>query len=121
MYRAPQNQDPGPTPRPGSKHISRPTSKIGIAEQQSGVPYYSAEKTTSDPLALEAHLIEAERYGATRRGLKSRHIQLIALGGCIGELRCGMVTRLEANGYISGTGLFVGSGRLMDPSAEADG
>lgn len=32
-----------------------------------------------------------ETYGETHRGLKSRHVQLIALGGCIG------------------TGLFVGT------------
>jgi hypothetical protein len=35
------------------------------------------------------------KYGTTRRGLKSRHIQLIALGGCIG------------------TGLFVGTGSTL--------
>lgn len=26
------------------------------------------------------------KYGTTQRGLKSRHIQLIALGGCIGTV-----------------------------------
>ncbi len=36
-----------------------------------------------------------DKYGTTRRGLKSRHIQLIALGGCIG------------------TGLFVGTGSTL--------
>lgn len=35
------------------------------------------------------------KYGTTQRGLKSRHIQLIALGGCIG------------------TGLFVGTGSTL--------
>ena len=35
------------------------------------------------------------RCGTTQRGLKSRHIQLIALGGCIG------------------TGLFVGTGSTL--------
>lgn len=42
------------------------------------------------------------KYGHTKRGLKSRHIQLIALGGCIG------------------TGLFVGTGStlsLVGPAA----
>ena len=38
---------------------------------------------------------EQSEYGTTRRGLKSRHIQLIALGGCIG------------------TGLFVGTGSTL--------
>ena len=38
---------------------------------------------------------ESGKYGTTQRGLKSRHIQLIALGGCIG------------------TGLFVGSGSTL--------
>lgn len=37
-------------------------------------------------------------YGETHRGLKSRHVQLIALGGCIG------------------TGLFVGSGAILSHS-----
>ncbi|VVT48789.1 uncharacterized protein SAPINGB_P001952 [Magnusiomyces paraingens] len=37
-------------------------------------------------------------HGETRRGLKSRHVQLIALGGCIG------------------TGLFVGSGTILSRS-----
>ena len=35
------------------------------------------------------------KYESTQRGLKSRHIQLIALGGCIG------------------TGLFVGTGSTL--------
>lgn len=38
---------------------------------------------------------EPGKYGTTQRGLKSRHIQLIALGGCIG------------------TGLFVGTGATL--------
>ena len=83
MYRAPQSQNS----RPSSGPISRPTSKIGVVEQQSSSLYCGGEKTNVDALALEAHLIEAERFGGTRRGLKSRHIQLIALGGCIGEHR----------------------------------
>ena len=37
----------------------------------------------------------ADKYGHTQRGLKSRHIQLIAIGGAIG------------------TGLFVGSGSTL--------
>ena len=55
------------------------------------------ETIAGDPLALETALVEAERYGKTKRGLKSRHVQLIALGGAIG------------------TGLFVGSGRSYAP------
>ncbi|KAL8826646.1 MAG: hypothetical protein Q9170_007321 [Blastenia crenularia] len=42
-----------------------------------------------------------EKYGTTQRGLKSRHIQLIALGGCIG------------------TGLFVGSGATLSTTGPA--
>lgn len=41
------------------------------------------------------------KYGDVRRGLKSRHVQLIALGGCIG------------------TGLFVGSGAILSNSGPA--
>jgi len=52
------------------------------------LPNDDAEKTSQ----LEG---EVSKYGETRRGLKSRHVQLIALGGCIG------------------TGLFVGSGAIL--------
>ena len=56
---------------------------------------HDAGSIAGDPAALEAALVEEERFGRTQRGLKSRHIQLIALGGAIG------------------TGLFVGSGMLF--------
>ncbi|KAL8672688.1 MAG: hypothetical protein Q9168_002848 [Polycauliona sp. 1 TL-2023] len=42
-----------------------------------------------------------DKYGTTQRGLKSRHIQLIALGGCIG------------------TGLFVGTGATLSTTGPA--
>jgi amino acid transporter len=44
---------------------------------------------------------EQQQFGSTERGLKSRHVQLIALGGCIG------------------TGLFVGSGAILSNSGPA--
>ncbi|PSK59176.1 Proline-specific permease [Elsinoe australis] len=44
---------------------------------------------------------QSKKYGSTHRGLKSRHIQLIALGGAIG------------------TGLFVGSGATLATSGPA--
>ncbi|KAF2134085.1 histidine permease [Dothidotthia symphoricarpi CBS 119687] len=47
-----------------------------------------------DPDALRAEIFD-ERYETTQRGLKSRHAQMIALGGTIG------------------TGLFVGSGQTL--------
>ena len=53
------------------------------------------EKNGVVPETIEGHLVDADRYGVTKRGLKSRHIQLIALGGAIG------------------TGLFVGSGATL--------
>ncbi|KAL8733539.1 MAG: hypothetical protein Q9181_003538 [Wetmoreana brouardii] len=43
----------------------------------------------------------SEKYGTTQRGLKSRHIQLIAIGGAIG------------------TGLFVGSGATLSTTGPA--
>ena len=63
------------------------------ADEKAG-PYEDGRNASaaSDPIALEAALVDADQFGQTRRGLKSRHIQLIALGGAIG------------------TGLFVGSG-----------
>ena len=51
-----------------------------------GPAKYDGEKHMGDPLALEEALVEDERFGRTQRGLKSRHIQLIALGGAIGSL-----------------------------------
>lgn len=54
------------------------------------------EKYDSDLNELDAvDSIGDEKYGQTTRGLKSRHIQLIAIGGCIG------------------TGLFVGTGATL--------
>lgn len=45
---------------------------------------YDAEKVDEGPQAFEGQLIEADHYGSTKRGLKSRHIQLIGKkeGGC---------------------------------------
>ena len=53
------------------------------------------EKHNDEIAVLEATESGNARYGTTRRALKSRHIQLIALGGCIG------------------TGLFVGTGSTV--------
>lgn len=44
---------------------------------------------------------QQSRYGRTQRGLKGRHVQLIALGGCIG------------------TGLFVGTGSTLSLAGPA--
>ena len=59
------------------------------------VPTYDSEKAVGNVGVYEGQLVDADRYGSTKRGLKSRHIQLIALGGAIG------------------TGLFVGSGATL--------
>ncbi|KAL9613660.1 MAG: hypothetical protein Q9167_001789 [Letrouitia subvulpina] len=54
------------------------------------------EKYDPDLNELDAvNSVGDEKYGQTTRGLKSRHIQLIAIGGCIG------------------TGLFVGTGATL--------
>ncbi|KDQ62539.1 hypothetical protein JAAARDRAFT_30445 [Jaapia argillacea MUCL 33604] len=45
---------------------------------------------------------DSSHFGKTRRALKSRHIQLIAIGGCIG------------------TGLFVGSGAILSTVGPAN-
>ncbi|KAL2014221.1 hypothetical protein VTN00DRAFT_1746 [Thermoascus crustaceus] len=52
------------------------------------------EKRHAFRAKVEADLYD-ERYGVTQRGLKSRHLQMMALGGTIG------------------TGLFVGSGQAL--------
>ncbi|KAL8852919.1 MAG: hypothetical protein Q9221_002169 [Calogaya cf. arnoldii] len=67
------------------------------------------EKVSGDSKEkLRSHDIEVldgtgsdDKYGTTQRGLKSRHIQLIALGGCIG------------------TGLFVGTGATLSTAGPA--
>lgn len=51
--------------------------------------------TRNPPIVQDTGSVEEGRYTQTHRGLKSRHIQLIALGGCIG------------------TGLFVGTGSTL--------
>ena len=60
------------------------------------VPGHGYPKDPHHAAAIEAQLIQSEQYGQTKRGLKSRHIQLIAIGGAIG------------------TGLFVGSGATLN-------
>lgn len=68
---------------------------------------HDAEKATADrdnarlpeKLSVEIEVSEdtanKERYGQTQRGLKSRHIQLIALGGCIGTVSLRSVVLLN--------------------------
>ncbi|KAI4147461.1 MAG: hypothetical protein L6R39_003106 [Caloplaca ligustica] len=70
------------------KGISYPTGTHTAEIYQNEIDVY-------DDSANEA------KYGTTQRGLKSRHIQLIALGGCIG------------------TGLFVGSGATLSTTGPA--
>ena len=73
--------------------------KIGNTEvgAQSGKNVGVMEKQCDDSERLESQSPsnEESKFGHTRRALKSRHIQLIALGGCIG------------------TGLFVGTGATL--------
>ena len=70
-----------------------------MAAPVNGDSAFDAEKASSDAPKLEVALVDEERYSHTQRGLKSRHVQLIALGGAIG------------------TGLFVGSGESTHPLA----
>lgn len=49
---------------------------------------------TEEPVPYTG-IVDQKEYGHVRRGLKSRHVQFIAIGGIIG------------------TGLFVGSGRAL--------
>lgn len=65
-------------------------SLVQGTENQNHEPKYSQHSDIPDPGESGS-----EKYGTTQRGLKSRHIQLIALGGCIG------------------TGLFVGTGSTL--------
>ena len=69
------------------------TDVVGDGPHHRGAPAYN--KDEYNPAAIEGGLVDGERYGQTKRGLKSRHIQLISIGGAIG------------------TGLFVGSGATL--------
>ncbi|KAL8655628.1 MAG: hypothetical protein Q9226_002978 [Calogaya cf. arnoldii] len=61
----------------------------------------SKEKLRSNDIEVLDGTGSDDKYGTTQRGLKSRHIQLIALGGCIG------------------TGLFVGTGATLSTAGPA--
>ena len=63
---------------------------------------YDGEKRVDDVEALPSTPIAGDQYGNTQRGLKSRHIQLIAIGGAIG------------------TGLFVGTGATLSLTGGAN-
>ncbi|MDI1487621.1 MAG: hypothetical protein OHK93_006891 [Ramalina farinacea] len=86
------------------------TTSDSSRDNGGSLPHHQQHAYTADEKALGAgaDTIEASyiptdpQYGSTTRALKSRHIQLIALGGCIG------------------TGLFVGTGAtlsLVGPAA----
>lgn len=61
---------------------------------ENGVPYARRKSSVVNPDVLNGEIYDT-RYETTQRGLKSRHAQMIALGGTIG------------------TGLFVGSGQTL--------
>jgi yeast amino acid transporter len=77
--------------------------EISPSNDRVDLPAYAShdvdEKGQHRGSVVSAHVIEGEifdeRYEQTQRGLKSRHAQMIALGGTIG------------------TGLFVGSGQTL--------
>ncbi|KAL8766235.1 MAG: hypothetical protein Q9209_006923 [Squamulea sp. 1 TL-2023] len=73
------------------------TEKVFVDSNEGPIP----EKISSDDVDVFDDTASDEKYGTTQRGLKSRHIQLIALGGCIG------------------TGLFVGSGATLSTTGPA--
>ncbi|EPY51048.1 proline specific permease [Schizosaccharomyces cryophilus OY26] len=61
----------------------------------------TVKSDSEEPIQAEVLPISNVQFGETKRALKSRHVQLIALGGCIG------------------TGLFVGSGQALSQSGPA--
>jgi amino acid permease len=56
-----------------------PTNTMGYTADRRAM----TEKNQSVRHLVEADLLD-ERYETTKRGLKSRHVQLMALGGTIG-------------------------------------
>ena len=86
------------------------TTSDSSRDNGGSVPHHQQHAYTADEKALgagadtieDSYIPTDPQYGSTTRALKSRHIQLIALGGCIG------------------TGLFVGTGAtlsLVGPAA----
>ncbi|KAF1984517.1 histidine permease [Aulographum hederae CBS 113979] len=73
-----------------------PIEESPRVDYEKGLPTYDGRRKSS---VVNAEILEGEifdeRYEQTQRGLKSRHAQMIALGGTIG------------------TGLFVGSGQAL--------
>ncbi|ANB14025.1 proline permease PUT4 [Sugiyamaella lignohabitans] len=63
-------------------------------EKKLNVEYYGDDVSVI-PKEDDVLITEDNKFGQTERSLKSRHVQFIALGGCIG------------------TGLFVGSGAIL--------
>ncbi|KAL5122053.1 hypothetical protein ACEQ8H_000270 [Pleosporales sp. CAS-2024a] len=81
-----EKQDSGPTVGGGEKHVDYDVRQVQHASRR--------KKSAVNPQVLAGEIFD-ERYETTHRGLKSRHAQMIALGGTIG------------------TGLFVGSGQTL--------
>ncbi|KAL8691716.1 MAG: hypothetical protein Q9218_003130 [Villophora microphyllina] len=81
------------------------TRMSGSSQQANETGYSKGDARPPEKNDVEVEFLDGiaseAKYGTTRRGLKSRHIQLIALGGCIG------------------TGLFGGSGATLSTTGPA--
>lgn len=90
------------SPPPPSSSLNQFTTNA-MAELKAPPTYSEAKDNGSDPerdsspgeIAPYTGRVDEKEYGHVRRGLKSRHVQFIAIGGIIG------------------TGLFVGSGAAL--------
>ena len=91
--------------------MSRREKYTGEGAVTKPVPY-DIEKRSDEDAVLDTQIVPADSYGRTQRGLKSRHIQLIALGGCM-SLHAQEVSKRADNYSGIGTGLFVGSGATL--------
>lgn len=81
-----------------SKADKSSSGEMAVSQRQS----YDGEKRIDDVESLPSNPVAGDQYGSTQRGLKSRHIQLIAIGGAIG------------------TGLFVGTGATLSLTGGAN-
>jgi amino acid transporter len=60
--------------------------QVDVSEDKYSSPTYRHDKGAAPYVSSDTDLGDVEAVETTKRGLKARHAQMIALGGTIGEL-----------------------------------